>query len=147
MILLSSADPIAAALGPTGSGRNTVSAEGVEAPKLLPNSTAPSDVPGLSVLMSSLRPLTRSVPESVPAIEPESSMIASMLVAGVHALALACARETLAPLGAAMAATIIPAAAVADSAYVRRFIGLCLPVRYRFEDPNCPLLTGQRPWT
>jgi hypothetical protein len=53
---------------------------------------------------------------SVPAIEPESSMMASMLVARTHALAVASGRDTFAALGTAMATTIIPAAAMADSA-------------------------------
>src|ERR1700692_450538 len=130
MILLSSAAPIAAAFGPTASGLNTVSAEGVELLKLLPNSTAPRNVPALSVFISSLRPLTRSVLGSVNDIEPESSMIASMLVAAAHPLALECARAAPAPLGTDMATTMIAAAAAATgSANFPRFIAQYLPDR------------------
>ena len=121
---------MATAFGPTGSGLNTVSAEGVELKKPPPNSTAPRKVPALSVLISSFRPFTRSVLGSVPAIEPESSMIASMLVAAVQP-ALACARVAAAvpPFGMAIAATIAMAAVATDSRLLLRCISLHLPDR------------------
>src|ERR1700682_699466 len=109
------------AFGPTASGGNTVSAEGVELlKKLPPNSTAPRSVPGLNVLMSSCRRFTSNVRESVADIEHESSMIASMLVALAHALV--CALGPLAPLGAAMAPIVIPASAMADTTFLPRVI-------------------------
>jgi hypothetical protein len=69
-------------------------------------------------------------------IEPESSMIASMLVAGTHALTCAPAAPP-ATFGTAMAATMI--AAVADNAYLPRFmlgtspIEICEPDRLQLS--------------
>src|SRR5947209_14782747 len=69
--------------------------------------------------MSNLRPLTRSVSGSVLAIEPESSMIASMLVAGTHAAA--CAAGVLVPLAAPAPKTSKPVAAI-NRTLRKRFI-------------------------
>ena len=54
-----------------------------------PNSIAPSRVLGERSSISRLIPCTRSLFGSVTSIEPESSMIASMFEAGLHADAVA----------------------------------------------------------
>ena len=81
------ADFIAAAFGPIGSTGNTMLAAGIVGSKLEPNSTAPSLAAGSSALMSRSIACTRSRLVSVRLIEPESSMIASMFVAFLHATA------------------------------------------------------------
>src|SRR3954447_13806542 len=88
-IWVSSADFIAAAFGPTASVGKTTSAEGVDESKLSPNSTAPRVVLSSSALISRSIAWTRSRLGSVTDIEPESSTIASTLVARVHAAAVA----------------------------------------------------------
>jgi hypothetical protein len=106
-IAVSSADFIAAALVPIGSGAKIARAAGIVGSKLEPNSTAPSLVAGSRTLISRSIACTRSRLESVRLIEPESSMIASMFVAFLHAAA-ACARGSFAELGAATATTARP---------------------------------------
>ncbi|HEY0280733.1 MAG TPA: hypothetical protein VGC32_20915 [Solirubrobacterales bacterium] len=81
---------IAAALGPIGSGGNSVEAAGV--PSTIPgipsnpdpNSTAPKVVVPGSVFTSRSIACTRNLFGSVTSIDPESSMIASIFVTGVH---------------------------------------------------------------
>src|ERR1700750_2069577 len=81
---------IAAALGPMASGGNSVEAEGV--PSTIPgipsnpdpNSTAPSVVAPGNVFTNKSIACTRNLLGSVTSIDPESSMIASIFVTGVH---------------------------------------------------------------
>jgi len=73
---------IAAAAPPTGAGANT----GLAA---VPNSVAPRMVELPSASMSRFIAWTRNRPSSVSAIEPESSTMAWMFVAGVHGAAAA----------------------------------------------------------
>ena len=98
-----------------------------------------------SVSIRSFIALTRSVLGSVSDIEPESSMIASMLVAAAQEAA--CALGAVAPLDGAAIAASANTVAVAESRCLLRFIVGLPPVAVR--RPQATTRSGNAPatWT
>ena len=86
-----------------------------------PNSTPPSVVEVGSVLISRSIACTRSLLGSVISIDPESSMIASMLVAGVHAADPVAAAAPELPAAPAVPTNTAPARRPASNAVTRPF--------------------------
>src|SRR6201992_2096854 len=101
---------IAAAFGPISSAGNSVEGAGIPSntpgiPSIPdPKATAPNVVDVGSVFTNRSIAWTRSLFGSVTLIEPESSMIASMLVTGVHAAEAVAAGEPAADAPLAKAA-------------------------------------------